>query len=210
MNITKETESYVLSHASVKDALKKGLINYSKLSRKIMLEKGLKRKDFDAVVVALRRHEHKLKTRAEYERNILALLKQTALEIKNKILVCIIEKSTYYKHIIYFHKDIKEHRGETNIVEGSNAITIIVSQKYEQIIDKYFRNSIIKKKRDLIAIMLKSPESLEHTPGVVGYLYSLFAEYEINIVETTSCWTDTIFIIEEKDLDESMRLLRFN
>ena len=39
INITKETENYIRDHPSIKDCLKKGLINYSSLSRKIGDEK---------------------------------------------------------------------------------------------------------------------------------------------------------------------------
>jgi hypothetical protein len=34
-------------------------------------------------------------------------------------------------------------------------------------------------------------------------------EKEINIVETMSCWTDTIFIVDEKDIEKSVKILSF-
>ena len=76
-------------------------------------------------------------------------------------------------------------------------------------IKKLFRNKIIKENKNLIEITLKSPKEIETTAGVVPYVYSLFGEHGINIVETMSCWTDTLFVIEEKDIAKAMDILRF-
>jgi len=209
MNLTKETEKYVLEHPSIKDTLNKGLINYSKLSRQIIKELNLKEKDFDAVLVALRRLEYNLKKKKSFEKQIKDLLKNTKLETKNKMIVCIVEKNIFYNNLLELQKEIKNQKGEMHIVEGVHAITLITSQEFEEIINKYFKNNIIKKSKNLVEIIMRSPESLEDVPGVMGYLYSLFSQYGINIVETMSCWTDTIFVIAEKDLEKTMKILSF-
>ena len=54
-----------------------------------------------------------------------------------------------------------------------------------------------------------SAKQIETTSGVISYLYSLLGENNINILETLSCWTDTIFLVEEKDLSRVMEFLRF-
>jgi hypothetical protein len=209
-----EVKDYILSHASIKDSLKKGLINYSKLSRKIITEKNLNKKDFDAIVVALRRLEPKLRS-ASSEKNIRELLKETSIEIKTKISIYIIEKGTSYKNLTFLKEDLekklplKNLLGSLYIIDGSDSLTIIAPQKYDILIEKHFKHMIIKKQKDTVAIILKSPESLENTPGVVGYLYSLFAEQGINIIETASCWTDTLFVISDTDLDVCLKFLKF-
>lgn len=209
MNIAKETHNYVLAHPSIKDSLKKGLINYSKLTRMIISETGLKPRHFDAAVVALRRIERELKKKTGFERQIRELLKDTKLQIKNKVLVCIVEKNIQTDRLLDVEKEIKDRKGDINIIEGAKAFTLITSQENEAIIDRYFKNKIIKKNKDLVEIILQSPESLEEVPGVMGYLYSLFAENAINIVETMSCWTDTIFVIEEKNIGKVLEVLNF-
>lgn len=210
-----EVKDYMLSHASIKDSLKKGLINYSKLSRKIIAEGNLHKKNFDAIVVALRRLEPTLRSGFLFEKNIRDLLKETSIEIKTKISTYIIEKGTSYKNLLYLKEDVEKSvvlrnlQGSLYIIDGSDSLTIIAPQKYDALIEKYFKHMIIKKQKNTIAIILKSPESLENVPGVVGYLYSLFAEHGINIIETASCWTNTLFIINDKDLDECLKFLKF-
>jgi hypothetical protein len=209
MNMTKETEEYIKQHYSTKDALKKGLINYSKLARKIILEKNFKKTDFSAIVVAIQRFERKLKTNNNFEKQIIELLKETSIETSTKILVCVIDADVSIKNLLLLEKDIKDKKGYITIIEGVSATTIITPQIFEPLVSKYFKHAIIKQRNNVVEVILKSSEKLENTPGVVGYLYSLFADNEINILETMSCWTDTIFIIEEKDLARSIQMLNF-
>jgi len=209
MNLTKETEEYVKQHFSIKDILKKGLINYSKLARKIILEKKFKKTDFEAIVIALRRLEQKLKSNNTFEKKIIELLKDTSIETSTKILVCVLETDISMQNLLLLEQEIKTKKGYITIIEGVSATTIITPQTFEYLVDKYFKKNIIKKRNNTVEVILKSSEKLENTPGVVGYLYSLFADNEINILETMSCWTDTIFIIEEKDLSKSIQILSF-
>ncbi len=209
MNLTKETEQYVIDHPSIKDSLRKGLINYSKLSRQIISETDLKPKNFDAVLVALRRLEYNLKKKSGFERKIKDLFNKKKLEIKSKVSVFIIEKTIFDKNLSDLQKSIKEKNGELQIIEGINVYTIITTFEFETQIKKYFKNSILKETNDLVEIILRSPEDLEDIPGFLGYLYSLFAEYNVNIVESMSCWTDTIFIIEKKNVEKIIKLLSF-
>ena len=50
---------------------------------------------------------------------------------------------------------------------------------------------------------------MENIPGIIAYLSTLLAENGINIIETMSTWTDTLFVIAEKDIAKVIELLRF-
>lgn len=209
MSISKITEEYINQNPSIRDALQKGLINYSKLSRQIIKNENLKNKDFDAILVSLTRLENKLKKKKSYQKKIKDLIKLTNLEVKTKVLVCIVEKNTFYKNLIQLQNEIKLKNNYIHLVEGTSAITIITDQIFEEKIKTLFKNKIIKINKDLVQLILKSPSSLEEVPGVVGYLYSLFSDKEINIIETISCWTDTILIIHKNDLNKALNILDF-
>ena len=213
MSISRITDQYINENPSIKDSLQKGFINYSKLARNIIKETNLKKEDFDAVLVSLTRIERKLKKKQTFQRKIRDVLKDTKLEIKTKIMVCIIEKNTFYKNIyqsiIGFQKEVKKREGMLHIVEGIDVITLITEQEFENLVKRFFGTKIKKRTKDLVEIILRSPDSLENVPGVVGYLYSLFSDKGINIVETLSCWTDTFFVIEKKDLEKAVEILDF-
>jgi len=209
-NITKVTEQYIAEHPFVKDCLKKGLINYSSLTRQICLEIELDaKKNFDAILIACRRYYNKIKSEATTEKKILEILKNSKIEVKNKLNAIVLEKNIFSPNLLNIEKEAKKVMETFHIIEGASALTIITSDEFTKKIKQVFRNKIIKENNNLVEVILKSPKQIETTAGVISYLYSLFGENSINIYETLSCWTDTIFLIEEKDLSKVMGLLRF-
>lgn len=209
-NITRITESYIAEHPFVKDCLKKGLINYSSLTRQICIDLNLDaKKNFDAVLIACRRFYNKIKSEATIEKKILEILKNSKIEVRNKINTIILEKGIFFPNLLDIEKEAKKSNETFHIVDGATAITIIASDEFAAKIKQAFRNKILKESRDLVEVILKSPKQIETTAGVISYLYSLLGENDINVYETLSCWTDTIFLIEEKELSKVMALLRF-
>ena len=209
-SITALAESYILEHPSVKDSLKNGLINYSSLSRRIAGERGLSVKEnFDAILIACRRFQRKLKNEEAAESRILRILKKSKIEIKNKVIAVVLEKGVFFGTLLNLEKDIRKKNEIFRIIDGASAVTVITSEEFLDTIRKYFKNSIIVENTRLAEITIKSPEELETTPGAYAYLCSLLGENNINIVETLSCWTDTIFLVDEKDAGKVMGLLRF-
>src|SRR3989338_4636493 len=210
VNITKLTESYIAEHPSIKDALKKGMINYSKLARQVAkdLEIDLK-KNFDAILIACRRYYRKVKDEAVLERKIRQILKESKVQVKNKIIAVVLEKNIYMDDLLNMEKDAKKKQEDFRIIEGANAITIITTEEFLDRIQKSFKNKILSENKQLAEITIKSPQEIESTSGVISYLYSLFGEHGINITETMSCWTDTIFVIKEEDVGKAMGILRF-
>ncbi len=210
MSITKLAENYIAEHPSIKDALKKGMINYSKLTRQIAkdLEIDLK-KNFDAILIACRRYYRKVKDEAVLERKIRQILKESKVQVKNKIIAVVLEKNIYMDDLLNLEKDAKKKQEDFRIIEGANAITIITTEEFLDRIQKSFKNKILRENKQLAEITIKSPQEIESTSGVISYLYSLFGEHGINITETMSCWTDTIFVIKEEDVGKAMGILRF-
>jgi hypothetical protein len=210
MSIQKTVERYILERPSLRDALRNNLLNYSKLSRKIILEESFKQSDFDAVLIACRRLAYSLKRKPSYDKDIRSLLKETKIEIMNKMSVFIIDsRFPYDRNFLAFEKEVRESRSRANMIQGFKAITIITEEENKDLVHKYFKGFIIKEKKDLVQLVLKSPPALEDIPGVMSYLYSLFGEFGINIVETMSCWTDTMFIISRNDLEKALDVLKF-
>ena len=210
MSITKLTENYISQHPSIKDCLKNGLINYSSLSRQIASELNLNPKNnFDAILIACRRFKRKLKKEETFENKILKILKESKIEIKNKIVAIVLEKDIFFGNLINLEKEIKGKKEILRIIESTSAITIITSENFLNSIQKIFKNKIIIENKNLAEIIIKSPKEIETTPGTYAYLCSLFGDNNVNIVETLSCWTDTIFLIKEEDVGKVMGLLRF-
>lgn len=210
MSVTKTVEKYLQEHPSIKDCLKKGLINYSALARIVAKDTELDiKKNFDALLIAARRAHSKIRLEKSSSDKIFGILKQSRIEIKNKIVVFVLEKSAPDKPLIDIESKIKAKEEVFHLIEGASAITLITVEEFAKDIKKVFKNHILDENHELVEVVLKSPPSIEETAGIMGHLYSLLGENGINIVETMSCWTDTLFVIHEKDLGKAMELLKF-
>jgi aspartokinase len=139
----------------------------------------------------------------------MEILRKSELEIKNRIVVAILKKGVPQRTILTLEDKIKDRQDIFYSIEGSTAITLITSHKHKDALESMIGNDIIKMSEDLAMITIKSPQELETTAGVTAYLYSLFGEHGINIKETMSCWTNTIFIISEEDISRAIAFLRF-
>ena len=204
------TEKYLSEHPSIKDCLREGIINYSKLSRKIAKELNIEKKtSLEAILIAARRYSEKLKTEKVREEKIIELLKESELEIKNKIVVTIIKKGFEPETMIDIEKKIKKQDDVIYSIEGTKTYTLITSEKYLIDIEREFANKIIKISKEQAMIIMKNPIGIEETTGFTAYLYSRFGEYGVNILETMSCWTDTIFVVSESDIATVMKFLNF-
>jgi len=210
VNVTKLTEDYISEHPYVKDCLKKGLINYSSLTRQICSDVDLNlKKNFDAVLIACRRYFRKIRSEATTEKKIIDILKNSKIEVKNKINSIILEKNIVFANLLELEKEAKRFLETFHIIEGTTSITIITTDDFSKKVKQVFRNKIIKEYLNLVEVILKSPREIVTTVGVISYIYSLLGENDINVVDTLSSWTDTIFLVEEKDLSRVMEFLRF-
>mgnify|MGYP001584874160 FL=1 len=209
VNVTKLTEDYISEHPYVKDCLKKGLINYSSLTRQICSDLDLNlKKNFDAVLIACRRYFRKIKSEATTEKKIVDILKGSKIEVKNKINSIILEKNIVFANLLELEKEAKKFLETFHIIEGTASITIITTDDFSRKVKQVFRNKIIKEYTNLVEVILKSPREIVTTAGVISYIYSLLGENDINVVDTLSSWTDTIFRVEAKELSRVMEFLR--
>lgn len=207
---TELTEKYLSKHPSILDCLKNGILNYSKLSRKIAKELDLEKKtSIEAILIACRRYEAKIKNERILEDKILKILKESELEIKNKIVVTIVDKEKYLGKMLELGNKIQKSADTFYAIEGSKVFTIITSEKHLGELKILFNTGVIKTSKNLVMIMIKHPEDMENTPGVVAYISAIFSGHGVNIVETMSCWTDTIFVIDEGDMPTVMASLKF-
>ena len=113
MSIQKSVEEYISGSNNIRDCLKKNLVNYSALTRKISKELNFKAKDFDAVLVACRRYGEKIRKKTGYERPIKKLLKNSKLEIKNKVAVAVVEKTIFFNNLADLQKEVKRMKKDT-------------------------------------------------------------------------------------------------
>jgi hypothetical protein len=94
------------------------------------------------------------------------------------------------------------------IIQGAQAITIIADEKLKnEIVNAIGKENVLHVRPDLVEITVKSPEKITDTSGVFSYLADNLAENGVNLAETVSCYTDTIFIVDESDMIHAYSIL---
>jgi aspartokinase len=171
--------NYLRNKPYLLEALEKGIVNLSELSRQIQEE--LKTGNTIATKAALRRFAEELqKHKQKREEKVLQILKRSGIAVYDRKAVIITAK-------------------EMTIKTG---MKVDLPDKFVYLLDRADlpeRISTLIKHDNCTMIVVNSPEELEATVGVVAFLTTLLAEANVNIVEFISCWTETIIVVEKKD-----------
>jgi hypothetical protein len=179
MTIAQDVRNHLRNKPYLLEALEKGIVNLSELSRQI--QKEIKTNDTSAIKAALRRYSEELqKHKQKREEKVLHLLKHSSIAVYDR------------KSVIITAKQISIKTGMEVDLVGKFVYLLDRSDLPERI------NSLVKHD-NCTMIVVHSPEELEATPGVVAFLATLLAEQNVNIIEFISCWTETIIVVEKKD-----------
>lgn len=207
MNIHAETKEYIDSHPSIKNSLP--LINYSKLSRRIVRDLSLTQGQFDAVLVAVRRYANSAVL--DSNASVVGVLRKSNFSALTNIAVVVIDRSIYSDDLIEIEKKIKRNRDLFYTIEGSASITVILPQRHLTLIQERFKHRIVKLWQNLALITISSPANLQdETPGFLAVIASRLSENNVNILEFMSCWSETLLVVEEQDVGKALELLRQN
>jgi len=179
MTVAQSVRNHLRNKPYLLEALEKGIVNLSELSRQIQTE--IETDDISAIKAALRRYSEELqKHKQKREEKVLALLKRSNIAIYDRKSVII---------------TAKEQAGKTGM-------KVDLLDKFVYLLDRGdlpTRLNALVKHDNCTMIVIHSPEELEATPGVVAFLATLLAEQNVNIIEFISCWTETIMVVEKKD-----------
>jgi hypothetical protein len=187
MTIAQNVRSYLRNKPYLLEALEKGIVNLSELSRQIQAE--LKTSNTSAVKAALRRFAEELQRhKQKREEKVLQILKRSGMAVYDRKSVMITNRE----------------------IDVKNALKVDLLNKHVYLLDRSDlpeRISTLVKHEDCTMIVVHSPEELEATPGVVAFLATLLAEQNVNIIEFISCWTETIMVVEKKDSLKAYEIL---
>ena len=205
-SIAERTREYIDAHPSIKDCMSKDLINYSSLARQIM--KDLSVNNEEAVMIACRRYAMKLSNH-DYEGSILKVLSNSRLVLKTKISIITAKNdwNVLQSLEVIFSKLLNE-KSAMQIIQGQQAITVICDENLmNDVIGAIRTENVVKTRTNLVEISVRSPEHISDVSGVFAYLANNLADGGINVIESVSVFTDTIFIIDETDMINAYSIL---
>jgi len=194
MNITKFTKEYINQHLTIKDCLKRGLINYSSLARQISKKIG-KESSFDAILVASRRYTSQLVFK-DQEKDILDLLKKSKTKVRAELC----------RFVLHPHTNISDHIIPVHFIKGNSGITIVTEDEDYDELRKIYGHNILDSRRGLAEVSIISSKQADETIGLINYLSGILASEDVNILTVLGSHKDDIFIIDQKDLSKVLDL----
>ncbi len=205
-SIADKVRRYIETRPAVRDCMGFGVVNYSALSRRIRKELGAGSED--AILVACRRHARSLRC-APREREIIKLLRESRLEMKSDIIAITARKDmSILSSLEDITSEMVKKRAVMQMIQGASGITIITDESlFPKLSSIIGRENILKVRKGLVELSVRSPERIGEISGIVAYLSSAVAEEGINAVEMVSCHTDTIFLFEEQDAFRAYEIL---
>jgi hypothetical protein len=179
----------IQTRPSLLDALNMKIVNYSALAR--ILQNELGEGSLEAVKAAIIRVADEISTdRSLREEAVRGILKTSRVRLQDKIGVVISPISLDIPHIVTAH----------------------LTDQYVYIVDQTIIKDPLPEQvqfqKNLVALILLSPEVVEETPGFVAFVTQLLASRNINIVEFISCSTNTIIILDGTQALQAFSLLQ--
>lgn len=179
----------IQTRPSLLDALNMKIVNYSALAR--ILQEELGEGSLEAVKAAIIRVAEEISTdRSLREEAVRSILKASKVRLQDKIGVVISPIKLDIPHIVTAH----------------------LTDQYVYVVDQTIITEPLPDQvnfqKNLVAMILLSPQMVEETPGFVAFVTQLLASRNINIVEFISCSTNTIIILDGTQALQAFSLLQ--
>jgi hypothetical protein len=202
----RQVREYLDGHPVLADAIRLGIGNYSAIARKIAEDLGLS--GTTAIIAACRRYP---RGRGESfrEAGVRRVLRKSRIETRTKVAAITLSQGV---DVLQRLGDVVEELLDENslcrLIQVSRGTVVIVDEDSVLRVTKQLRGpQVVGVRKGLVELAVTSPESIEETPGLLTLLTGVLSAQSINIVEALSCYTDTIFLLEQGDLNAAMAVL---
>jgi len=199
-SVAEQVRRWIDARPVVRDALAMDIVNLSALTRRIMEDTGIEKRE--AVLAACRRYE--FDPFPEYQQGIREVLSSSKLEVRTNVVVITARRS--WSFLAKLEEAMEMVRGREvplHVIQGSEAVTIVTDEGFRaELTDLVGEEQVVDVRDGLVEVNVRSPDVVEDVPGVLAFLTSTLAERGVNFVDVISCYKDNMFLVEEGDLDE--------
>lgn len=210
IRISQAVADLVLGDEIALEALRAGILNLSAYADRILptIEKSLyKEVRKGSIVTALSR----LSLKVSHVPALRALVRIKDMSIKAPLCELTYEKTSQISqkvsHLVskYFHK------GLFTVTQGIGEVTLIVLQEIKSAVMNDIGVKPNGQYDDLAAVTVRFTEDeYIEVPNMIYTLIAALASKRINLIEIVSTFTEISFIVREKDMKETIEVLKFN
>lgn len=207
-NIVQTVWKIIDEDPSIKRELSRHLLNTSALARYIIKEKKVD-STLDAVISAIRRYQVDKFT--DIFSPAAKLLGQTInISTKSNLAEIALLKDADVQRILPRVFDVISYiRGDVlRIMQANESIRLLIDEKnMERVFNLFPKNKIIAKEKNLAEITIYIHPQMQKTPGILSILANELALHNINIVEVMTCPPEMLFIVHQKDFQNTSNVI---
>lgn len=199
---------YIDDHPAIRDCLGYDILNFTSVARKIQAETGLVNQE--AVEVACRRYRRQMRVAPPLEQRVMEVVKSSRIEVRTRVVILTAPNDwELLGRLLEFGRSlVADRRNLLQILQGPGALTVLCEEDLaESILTSLGRHSAISEHRQLSAVTVRSPETIVETPGVLAFLAGALYRSGINSLEVVSVYTDSTFVVRERDVLHAFRVL---
>lgn len=200
MSLAQDCRETASRYPYVMDALREGIVNYRALARRLKPEVEELRGgevDIEAVTTALRRYGADLQEGDGRLDDVKRVLSESRVSLRgNVVSITATEIKPSSPDTGFFH-----------LVRGRNYTTVVADDRNLNELKESIEGEVVEERHDLTGITVESPEEIAEVPGVLSHMVSRFMSEGINIVDITSCYTETIIVVEKLDSVKALEVL---
>ena len=208
-NIREKVWKFIDTDASLKKDLSRKVLNVRSLAKYIISAQKLNASP-DAVISAIRRYNLDTK-KADEIYSIHSVLKQAKIAVRTKMSSLLLKRTDFVKTKLGRPDKLIDFQGHDviRVLEGSQALTIVIDQKnFEKIKSIFPKDLILEENKKVGMIEINYPRILKKTPGVFSIIYNELAESDISIIDALISSNEHILIVEEEKLLKAFELIQ--
>jgi aspartokinase len=205
-SIARQVREYLDARPTLGNAIRLGVANHSAVARRAGEDLGLGHPE--AVLAACRRYPSGRGSSARTA-NVQRLLRKSRIETRTKVAaVTVTHGPDVLQRVADVVEELLDESALCRFIQVSRGAVIIVDEDSVPRLTKVLRSDqVLGVRKGLVEVSVTSPETIEQTPGLLTLLTGVVSAQGINIVEALSCYTDTIFLLDQEDLSRAVTVL---
>ena len=208
-NIREKVWNFIETDISLKKDLSRKIINVRSLAKHIISTQKMNT-SLDAVISAIRRYNLDIK-KNEDTTSIHSVLNQARVAVRTKMASLLLKRTDLVKTKLGRPDKLMDFQGHDviRVLEGSQALTIVIDQKnFEKIKSTFPKDLILEENKKVGMVEINYPRILKKTPGVFSIIYNELAENDISIIDALISSNEHILIIEEDKILKAFELIQ--
>jgi predicted regulator of amino acid metabolism with ACT domain len=206
--ISEQVEAFLDNDFTIRKCLFKNIISLRALSRHIIKKEGLKEKNLDAVISAIRRYKRAEKE--ESDEKLKKLFSKIKVTTRSNIVDIRVQKNKRsVESISKLNSAIDIEKGEIlRVIQAEQSITIIIDDKnLGKFHDIFNKTDFISIDKHLVEVNLQFTKESQIIRGIVALVASSMNAEGITIIEIMSSAPELLILVKKEELLKALNVV---